>query len=220
MKCRVEIVNGSKGVVVLIKSIEGNTENGNSVFRQVICCVMDAKAEFCHSTPQFFLVDAASGCDYSNDDNLFAMSDVSKVLKESEGIKMICSISGKRHMVFSRLLCMRKPTHWESLFPITLDSVLTYLKNVHIDRLHTFGVGLRIPDGVIEEIEASFPHEVYRMKTEVLKRWIKSSLDFPCWWDLIEALKDAEKTTIAVKIMSEHGKCNYYLTLCMDALFI
>ena len=56
VECMVELVNGNKGVVVITNSEENHKENGISVFRRIISCVMEAKAEFCHSIrPHFFL---------------------------------------------------------------------------------------------------------------------------------------------------------------------
>ena len=48
-ECVVEVVNNSRDVVVLVRSKELLTENCASFFRDVISCVMNAKAEFCHS---------------------------------------------------------------------------------------------------------------------------------------------------------------------------
>ena len=81
VECMVELVNDNKGVVVIAHSEEDAKVNCISVFHDVIVCVMEAKAKFCHSIrPQFFLLDPSQSADYLHNDNLFAMSDVEKVL--------------------------------------------------------------------------------------------------------------------------------------------
>ena len=60
----VELVNGSKGVVVITSSIEDAKQNCVSVFKRIINCVMEAKEDFCHSIkPQFFLFDPSQSAD-------------------------------------------------------------------------------------------------------------------------------------------------------------
>ena len=56
VECMVELVDGSKGVVIIIKSKEDMAENCVHVFNRIFSCVMEAKAEFCHAIrPDFFL---------------------------------------------------------------------------------------------------------------------------------------------------------------------
>jgi ankyrin repeat protein/GTPase SAR1 family protein len=207
VNCRVEIVNGNKGVVVLTNSIEDNTDNCTNIFRDIIHTVMEAKAEFCHHIkPEFFLLDSTSGEDYLSDDNLFAMNDVNRVLKDSEGKKILFSISRKGSMTVSKILSMRKLTYWEFLFPIKLKAVLKHFRSVHVSKLLLFGLCLGLPVGVIENIDANFQSDVSRRLMEVLKMWMtSSSLGFPCWWHLVEALKDVEKSTLAEEIRHAHG---------------
>lgn len=207
VKCRVEMVNGNKGVVVLTRSIEDNTENLTSVFNDVIHCVKEAKAEFCHHIkPEFFLLDSTSEADYLRDENLFSMSDVNRVLKDPRGKKMVYSKSRKSYMGISKLSFVRRKTWWEFLFPINLEAILTHFKGVHISNLLLFGLRLGLPEGEVLAIEANFPLDANRRLTEVLKVWMSStSLGFPCWWRLVEALEDVERDTLAKEIASFHG---------------
>ena len=207
VKCRVEMLNDNKGVVVLAKSIEDNTDNFTSIFNDIIHCVMEAKAEFCHRIkPEFFLLDSTSEADYLSDDNLFPMSDVNRVLKDPRGKKMVYSVSRKGYMGISKLSYIRKQTCWEYLFPMKLEPVLIHFNSVHISNLLLFGLRLGLAEGDILAIEENFPFDANRRLTEVLKVWMSSSsLGFPCWWHLVEALEDVERHTLAKEIASAHG---------------
>ena len=48
VECMVELVNGNKGVVVITSSEESYKESCINIFRRIVSCVMEAKAEFCH----------------------------------------------------------------------------------------------------------------------------------------------------------------------------
>ena len=206
MDCRVELVNGNKEVVVLIKGTQDNTENCATIFSQIVSCVMVAKAEFCHSIkPKFFLLDSTSGEDYLSDDNLFPMSVVKRALTSFDKKKVMLSISSKGRMDCSKLLCMRKLTLWNSLFPMDFTSVLLLLQNIARD-LHTLGLHLGVPSGVLEAIEVDFPTNTTRRREELVKAWMKSSLDPPSWWRLVQALKRIEHSVLAAKIKKENSK--------------
>ena len=203
VECMVELVDDSKGVVVITKSVKGRTEICISVFNDIICCVMEARAEFCHSVrPKFYLLDSTDQSDYLDKDNLFPMSEVEKTLVSPEGREVVCSVTRKRFMERSKLTCMRKLTHWDNLFPIDFGSVLHYLK----DTLFDLGLHLKIPRGVLGAIEMNYPHDASRRTREVVRAWMSSSLDPPCWWHLIEALKEIGKKATADKIEKEHSE--------------
>ena len=206
MDCRVELVNGNKEVVVLIKGTQDNNDNCATIFSQIVSCVMVAKAEFCHSIkPKFFLLDSTSGEDYLSDDNLFPMSVVKRALTSFDKKKVMLSISSKGRMDCSKLLCMRKLTLWASLFPMDFTSVLLLLQDIVRD-LHTLGLHLGVPSGVLEAIEVDFPTNTTRRREELVKAWMKSSLDPPSWWRLVQALKRIEHSVLAANIEKENSK--------------
>ena len=61
VECMVELVGANKEVVVLTKSSKDRAENCASVFNDIVSCVMEAKAEFCHSVRlEFFLLYSTS----------------------------------------------------------------------------------------------------------------------------------------------------------------
>ena len=69
-----------------------------TIIKYLIQCVMDAKADFCHTVkPEFFLLNSTSEADYLNPDNLFSMSEVNKALI-SDKKKFIFSSEGKGEM--------------------------------------------------------------------------------------------------------------------------
>ena len=189
VECMVELVNGNKGVVVITNSEENNKENGISVFRRIISCVMEAKAEFCHSIrPHFFLLDPSQSADYLHEDNLCSMDDVERVLASHDG-KIVLSITRKPRLKRERIACFSRFTLWNSLFSLDFSSVHHYLKDV-VKEMYELFIYLCLPKSSIDAIEANFPNNVERRRIELVDTWISSSSpDPPCWWQLLQALK-------------------------------
>ena len=215
VECMVELVNGNKEVAVITKSDKDWSENCTTVFSRIISCVMEAKAEFCHSIkPQFFLLDCTNVDDYLSEDHQFAMSYVERVLAFPEGKKVIISMSGKRQMEISKIHSLRMFTHWHSLFPIDFFSVLHLLKDVVRD-LYMFGLHLNIPQGVVKAIEEDFPANTDRRRREIVTKWMSSThnQDPPCWWRLVQALERIDQKVLAKDIQTEHSKSKYVLEL-------
>ena len=199
VECMVELVNGNKEVAVITKSDKDWSENCTTVFSRIISCVMEAKAEFCHSIkPQFFLLDCTNVDDYLSEDHQFAMSNVERVLACPEGKKVIISMSGKRQMEISKIHSLRMFTHWHSLFPIDFFSVLHLLKDVVRD-LYMFGVHLNIPQGVVKAIEEDFPANTDRRRREIVTKWMSSTQNPPCWWRLVQALDRIDQKVLNCK---------------------
>ena len=153
VECMVELVGANREVVVLTRSTKDGIENCAPVFNDIVSCVMEAKAEFCHSVRlEFFLLDSTSEADYHSADNLFAMRDVERVLTSADGrAEVIVSASGKRTMKFEKFLCLRNFTRWYSLFPMDLKSVLHCIKDV-VRELYTLGLHLGLPDRILDPL--------------------------------------------------------------------
>jgi hypothetical protein len=131
VECVVELLNAKKEVAVVTKSGEESTEICIGVFHRIISCVMEVKAEFCALKPRFFLLDAVDSTDSINQDSLFDMEDVGRALSSPQEEKVILSVSGRRPTDLSKLmLCMQRLTHWHSLFPMNVSSVLCHLQDV------------------------------------------------------------------------------------------
>ena len=213
VECMVELAGSNREVVVLTRSTNDLAENCAAVFNDIVSCVMEAKAEFCHSVRlEFFLLDSTSEDDYLSADNLFAMRDVERVLTSAEGrAEVIVSATGKRQMRRSKLICLRNFTLWSNLFPMEFKSVLHYLKDV-VRELYALGLHLGLPDRILDPLldalQANYltDHEITKMRQEVVNGWMTSSLDPPCWWHLVEALHAAERGTLAQKIAKDFGK--------------
>ena len=205
VECMVELANGNKGVAVITNSKESNRENCARIFRRIISCVMEAKAEFCYSIrPQFFLLDPAQSTDCINEDHLFAMSDVERVLA-SRDKKVVLSVTGKRSLERENLDFLCKFTLWSSLFPLDFASVLHKLQGI-VQDLYSLGVHLNLPRHLLDAIEVDFSQSTERRRTELVRVWMSSSPDPPCWWHLVEALKLMDYRVLAKEIETEHGK--------------
>ena len=210
VECMVELVNGNKGVAVITSSKEDAIQNCASVFRRIISCVMEAKADFCQSIrPQFFLFDPSQSTDYLNEDGLFAMSDVKSVLllPSHEG-KVVVSITGKRSLMRERIACLCRFTLWNSLFSLNFSSVHHYLKDV-VKEMYELFIYLGLPKSSIDAIEANFPNNVDRRRIELVDTWMSSSSpDPPCWWQLVQALKKVKYGRLAQDLKTKYSKCS------------
>ena len=199
------MVNGNKGIVVITNSEESYKESCIDIFCRIISCVMKAKAEFCHSMRlQFFLLDPSQSPDYLHKDSLFAMSDVERVLASCDK-NVVLSVTGKRTLKRENLDCLCKLTLWNSLFPLDFASVLHKLQAI-VQDLYRLGVNLSLPRHLLDAIETDFPHSTERRRTELVRVWMSSSPDPPCWWHLVQALKQMDYRVLAKEIETEHSK--------------
>ena len=209
VECMVELAGANREVVVHTKSTKDRAENCATVFNDIVSCVMEAKAEFCHSVRlEFFLLDSTSEAEYHSADNLFAMRDVERVLTSADGrAEVVVSASGRKQLERSKLLYLHNFTLWSSLFPMDFKSVLHCIKDV-VRELYTLGLHLDIPRGVLDCIEAALDAHCVtdKERRQLVKGWMSSSLDPPCWWHLVEALHAAERGTLAQKIAKDFGK--------------
>ena len=203
----VELVNGNKGVVVITSSEESYKGSCIDIFRRIISCVMEAKAEFCHPIrPQFFLLDHTQSADYLNEDNLFSMSDVERVLASCDK-NVVLSVTRKRTLKRECLDFLRQLTLWNSLFSLDFASVLHYLKDV-VKEVYELFIHLGLPKSLVDTIEEKFPKKVERIRTELVDAWISSSSpDPPCWWQLVQALKRVKYGRLAQELETQYSKC-------------
>ena len=204
VECMVELVDDKKGIVVITKSREDSLENCVSVFNSIVSCVMEAKAGFCYSIrPQFFLLDPTTSADYLHKDNLFALCDVEGVLNEGE--EVVLSVTGNMRLDRSRIVFLRNFTFWNDLFPLDFASVLSYLQDV-VRNLYKLGIYLRLPQGKLEAIEADFPTDTEKRRIRLVRVWMSSSPDPPCWWLLAQALEQVDHRVLAHQIKQQHSK--------------
>ena len=207
VECMVELVNGNKGVVVITSSEESYKGSCIDIFRRIVSCVMEAKAEFCHTIRlQFFLLDHTQSADYLNEDNQFSMSDVDRVLASCDK-NVVLSVTGKRTLKRECLDFMCSLSLWNSLFPLDFASVHHYLKDV-VKEVYELFIHLGLPKSLVDTIEEKFPKNVERMRIELVDAWINSSsLDPPCWWQLVQALKRVKYGRLAQELETQYSKC-------------
>ena len=204
VECMVELVDDKKGIVVTTRSKEDLLENCVDVFNSIVSCVMEAKAEFCYSIrPQFFLLDPTTSADYLHKDNQFALCDVENVLNEGE--EVVLSVTGKKRLDRSKIVFLRNFTFWNDLFPLDFASVLSYLQDV-VRNLYKFGIYLRLPQGKLDAIEADFPTDTEKRRIRLMRVWMSSSPDPPCWWLLAQALEQVDHRVLAHQIKQQHSK--------------
>ena len=204
VECMVELVDDKKKIAVVTKSEEDQVENCISVFNKIISCVMEAKAEFCYSIrPQFFLLDPTSSADYLHKDNLFALCDVMRVL--NEGKDVVISVTGNVRLNRSKITFLRNFIFWNDLFPLNFASVLSYLQDV-VRNLYKLGIYLRLPQGKLDAIEADFPTDTEKRRIRLVRVWMSSSPDPPCWWLLAQALEQVDHRVLAHQIKQQHSK--------------
>ena len=207
--CIVEVVNMNRGVVVFSQCSSEWREDCTDVFTKVISCVMEAKAEFCHSIkPRFFLLDSCVEADYHSEDHQFAMSDVITALEYPGGKNLVLSLSGRGKMEISKFQCLRKLSPWRSLFPIDFSEVLHFLQDVTRE-IYELGDSLGIPQAVLHALEEDFPSDD-RRRRELVWWWMSSSPDTPCWWQLVQALQGIGENVLAEKVKKKHGKPAWY----------
>ena len=204
VECMVELVDDKKGIVVTTRSKEDRRENCVSVFNSIVSCVMETKAEFCYSIrPQFFLLDPTTSADYLHKDNLFALCDVMRVL--NEGKEEVLSLTGKTGLDRSKIVFLRNFIFWNDLFPLDFASVLSYLQDV-VRNLYKLGIYLRLPQGKLDAIEADFPTDTEKRRIRLVRVWMSSSPDPPCWWLLAQALEQVDHRVLAHQIKQQHSK--------------
>ena len=215
VECQVELVNGSKSVVVITRSTEERLENCISVFREIIRCIMESKAEFCDPIrPDFFLLDSTNETDCLTGDNLFPMHVVERALRDPNGREIILSVTGNKCMERSRLFCMRKLTHWDTFFPIDFASVLQCVNKVEAKHLYNLGLELNMLPKTLDDIFEDFRNDVGARRRKLVRAWLSSSLEPPCWWRLVQALKaeGVESAYLTEKIVESFGKLIVYAT--------
>ena len=198
VECEVD-VDISKQVVVSIRS-EEHSKKVFTVFNSIISCVMEAKAEFCHSIQlKCFLLDKV-GC--LSEDNLFQIEEVERVLTEHND--KVISARGNTWMSSSKLLHIRC-TFWDSLFPLDEQSVLQYIEDL-VDEWFQLGEHLELPHPTLRAIESDFPNSVRRRKLEMVTTWLSSPNSHPpCWWSLVKALQEMGENASAAAIIKDKG---------------
>ena len=203
VECEVD-VDTSKEVVVSVCSKKCYSKEALTVFNSIISCVMEAKAEFCHSIQlKCFLLDRV-GC--LSEDNLFQIEEVERVLRDGEN--SVLSVGGGALMYSSQLLRIGS-TFWGSLFILDEKTVLEYLKEI-VHNWFQLGIYLDLPKRDLDAIEYNHPRDVERCKIEMVATWLSTYHPHPpCWWTLVKALQVAKDSASAECIKRDLGNLPY-----------
>ena len=111
VECTVELVDVGKSVVVVLRGKRQNYDKYGKIMCSMVSCVIVAKAEFCHSIrPDFFLLDSTYEDNYLNEDNLFSMYFVERVLMSPEGKEDVINTSNKT-MSYEKVMYMLQLTY-------------------------------------------------------------------------------------------------------------
>ena len=206
VECTVELVDVGKSVVVVLRGEKRqNYEKYGNIMFSIVSCVMEAKAEFCHSIqPDFFLLNSTDEDDYLNEDNLFSMYFVERVLMSPEGKENVINTSSKR-MNCDKVMYMRRLMYWSSLFPIDFPPVFQLLEGVSA-KWYVLGLHLHLPKNKLDVIEEENPKSVENCLREMVSAWMHFSPDPPCWWHLILALREIGKGGLTTEVESKCGE--------------
>ena len=110
VKCVFEMVDGNKGFVVITKAEECCDELYTTL-RKIIDTVMQAKREFCNTALlQHFLLHSDDPQSFKDDDKLFEINDIERVIRE--GKKSVVSVSGHKSIKSSQLLMLKNFSYW------------------------------------------------------------------------------------------------------------
>ena len=208
VECEVDI-DISKEIVVSICSKQ-HSKKALTVFNSIISCVMEAKAEFCHSIQlKCFLYKV--GC--LSEDNLFPIEEVEKVLRD--GKNSVLSVGGDVLMYSSQLLHIGS-TFWGSLFSLDEKTVLKYLHEI-VRKWFKLGLYLDLPKITLDAIEYNHHKDVERCKIEMVATWLSTCHSHPpCWWTLVKALQQVQDNASAVCIKRDFG--NNCMHMCSSKL--
>ena len=122
VECFVEMVNNSKGIVVVTKSKETQKSICIEMLFKIMREIQEAKEEFCDPvTLQHYLMNSDDPASFSDKDKLFAMSEVERVLRE--GNPSIVSINGRGHLDSKKIHYLMQCTLWSKLKLISTRSL-------------------------------------------------------------------------------------------------
>ena len=114
VECFVEMVNNSKGIVIVTKSKETQKSICIEMLFKIMREIQEAKEEFCDPvTLQHYLMNSDDPASFNDEDKLFYMSEVERVLRE--GTSLIVSIKGHGHLDSKKIHHLMKCTLWSKL---------------------------------------------------------------------------------------------------------
>ena len=111
VECIVEVVNESKGVVVVVKSRKQHTYQSIHMLTQIANVVTEAKTEFCNSVSlQYFIMKSDDPSSYSNEDKLCDITLVKSAIENND--ETVFSFSGRQTLTLESLKLLKCHTYW------------------------------------------------------------------------------------------------------------
>ena len=124
IECTVEVVNESRGVVVVVKSRKKHSYQCVHMLAQIVCVITEAKDEFCYSVSlQSHIMNSDDVSSYSNEDKLYEISKVKSALTNQD--ETVISEGGHVSLDLEILNPIRCHTFWGKY---SYKSALTYFK--------------------------------------------------------------------------------------------
>ena len=110
VECTFELVDNNKGVVVVMKAKE-SCKVWATILGKIIDITLQAKSEFCDTvTMHQFLLNSADPLSFKDEDKLFDINDVRRVLRE--GKDNVLSVGGNKLLDSSYLSGLKGDTYW------------------------------------------------------------------------------------------------------------
>ena len=111
IECIVEVVNESRGVVVVVKSRKKHTYQCVQMLAQIVNVITEAKHEFCYSVSfQYHIMNSDDPSSYSNEDKLFEISKIKSALRNQD--ETVISESGHVTLDLENLKSIKYHTYW------------------------------------------------------------------------------------------------------------
>ena len=111
VECFVEIVNNSKGIVVITKSKEKERNSCSEMFFNILREFQQVKGEVCETLPlKQYIMKSDNPASYSDRDKLFAMSEVEQALRDR--MPSIISVSGQEPLDTAKVIHLMRYTLW------------------------------------------------------------------------------------------------------------
>ena len=113
VECFVEMVNNSKGVVIVAKSEEAQKFLCTDMLFKIIRETRQAKEEFCETvTLQEYFMDSADPASFVNENMLFYSSNIAKVLNDGNLYIISADKQGSNQLSAATVSHLREYIHW------------------------------------------------------------------------------------------------------------
>ena len=132
IECVIEVVNESRGVVVVVKSRKKHTYQCVQMLAQIVNVITEAKHEFCYSVSfQNHIMNSDDPSSYSNEDKLFEISKIKSALHNQD--ETVISESGHVTLDLENVNFIKCHTYWGKFMLNNVYSILYYYTHALIN---------------------------------------------------------------------------------------